>query len=276
MNHSEQIAILMATYDGDVYLREQIDSLLNQSFTDWHLYVHDDGSADDTVSILEDYSKQYPQKITLLQYPSQGGACRNFLSILDTVDAPYYMFSDQDDVWLPEKIEKSFNRMKLLEMQYSEKPIIIHSDLLVVDATLHTLAPSFIRNQQIKIGAMRSFEDYAATNTVTGCTMLFNHKAKQCIKKPYEKAIMHDAWICLSVVSHQGIVDFIDEPLIQYRQHGDNTLGARDMSLQTPIYKLRHLRRQILNDVRHYREMNALRSLSVVDFIKAKLRYKKY
>ena len=63
----------MATYDGDVYLREQIDSLLNQSFTDWHLYVHDDGSADDTVSILEDYSKQYPQKITLLQYPSQGG-----------------------------------------------------------------------------------------------------------------------------------------------------------------------------------------------------------
>ena len=272
----EQIAILMATYNGAAYLREQMDSILSQSATDWHLFVHDDNSADNTACILDEYAGQYPQKITRLHYPAQGGACRNFLSMLDTVKAPYYMFSDQDDVWLPEKVEKTFRRMKDLEAQCPDQPVIVHSDLMIVDETLRTLDASFVRNQQIKMGAIKSFEDYAATNTVTGCTMLFNQRARQCIKKPDDKALMHDAWICLSVAAQHGIIDFISEPLIKYRQHDSNTLGARDMDQQTLRHKLRHIRQQMNDDIRHYREMNAVRPLSVTDFIKAKLRYKKY
>lgn len=276
MDKVSNIAILLATYNGALYLREQINSLLSQTFTDWHLYVHDDSSSDTTFNILEEFVNKYPQKITILHYPSQGGACRNFLSMLEAVDATYYMFCDQDDVWLPEKIEKTYKRMLELEKQYPERPMIVHSDLMIVDESLNMLDSSFIRNQQIKIEAINLFEDYAATNTVTGCTMLFNQHAKQCIKKPYDKAMMHDSWICLSVVSQQGIVDFLDESLIKYRQHSDNTLGARDMSRQTLTHKLKHIRQQIRNNIRHYQEMNAVRRLSVIDFIESKLRYKKH
>ena len=276
MDKVSNIAILLATYNGALYLREQIDSLLCQTFTGWHLYIHDDGSTDGTKDIIESYVQAHPMKVTLLDYPRQGGACRNFFSMLEAVDAPYYIFCDQDDVWLPEKMEKTFGRMQALERQFPEKPVIVHSDLMLVNESLHTLDTSFIRNQQIKIEAIKTFEDYAATNTVTGCTMLFNEMTKQCIKRPYEKAIMHDAWICLSVASQQGIIDFIDEPLTKYRQHSDNTLGARDMSQQTVMHKLKHIRRQISDDVRHYQEMNAVRRLSVIDFLKAKIRYKRY
>lgn len=276
MDKVSYIAILMATCNGALYLREQIDSLLCQTFTNWHLYIHDDGSIDGTRDIIDCYIQAYPAKITLLDYPTQGSACRNFFSLLETVDAPYYMFCDQDDVWLPEKIEKTFGRMQALERQFPGKPVIVHSDLMLVDEALHTLDTSFIRNQQIKLEAIKTFEDYAATNTMTGCTMLFNNQTKQCTKRPYEKAIMHDAWICLSIVSQQGIVDFIDESLIKYRQHSNNTLGAQDMSKQTLGHKLKHIRRQISDNIRHYQEMNAVKRLSAIDFLKAKLRYKRY
>lgn len=270
------IAILLATYNGALYIREQIDSLLCQTFTNWHLYIHDDGSIDGTKDIIEGYVKKHPEKMTLLNYPPQGSACRNFFSMLEVVNAPYYMFCDQDDVWLPEKIEKTFMRMQVLEKQSPEWPIIVHTDLAIVDVSLNTHDTSFIRNQHIKIKAIKTFEDYAATNTVTGCTMLFNHYAKRCMKRPYDKAIMHDAWICLSVASQQGVIDFIDESLIKYRQHGENTLGARDMSRQTLLHKLKHIRQQIGDNIRHYKEMNAVKALSVIDFLKAKLRYKTY
>ena len=101
---NNSIAILMATYNGETYLKEQIDSLLAQTCQDWHLYVHDDGSKDGTVAIVKGYAEQYPEKVTLLDYPPQGGPCKNFLSMMEKVEAPYYMFCDQDDVWMPEKL----------------------------------------------------------------------------------------------------------------------------------------------------------------------------
>ena len=125
------------------------------------------------------------------------------------------------------------------------------------------------------MAAIKTFEDYAATNTVTGCTALFNHQAKMCIRRPYDKAIMHDAWLCLSIVAQGGIVDFIDEPLVLYRQHGDNTLGARDMSKFTWLSKLRNLRRMMRDTIAHYHEMNAVRPISPLSFVKSKIRYKK-
>lgn len=272
----QQIAILMATYNGEAFLSEQLDSLLGQTFADWHLYIHDDGSADGTAGLLSQYARQYPQQITLLNYPPQGGACRNFMSLLDAVEAPYYMFCDQDDVWLPMKVEKTLERMKLLERQQpSAGPVIVHTDLQVADARLNITAPSFIRSQQIKLERITTFEDYAATNTVTGCAMMLNHQAKLCIRRPFDKAIMHDAWICLSVVAAGGIVNFIDEPLVSYRQHVSNTLGARDMSRQTTLHKLRNLRQMAKADTAHYREMNAVRPLSPWAFIKAKWRYRR-
>lgn len=276
MKCENQIAILMATYNGGQYVGEQIDSLLCQTFDDWHLYIHDDGSTDDTEDIIRTYASEHPLKITIMKYPSQGGACRNFLSMLEKVDAPYYMFCDQDDVWLRDKTEKTFDRMKTLEQQQADRPLLVHSDLMLTDVQLNVTDMSFIRNQHIKIAAIKTFEDYAATNTVTGCTTLFNQYAKACIRRPYDRAILHDAWLCLSVVAQGGVVSFIDEPLVKYRQHDNNTLGSTDMSQQTPLHKIRNIKQMIVDSIRHYREMNAVRPISIWSFIHAKNRYRSF
>lgn len=274
MKCSAQIAILMATYNGEMYLREQIESLLAQTCQDWHLYIHDDGSKDNTTAIIQSYTKKHADRITQLDYPSIGNACHNFLSMLEQVEAKYYMFCDQDDVWLSFKIEKTLNKIQSLEESHHEKPIIVHCDLYVTDAQLNIIDKSFIHNQQIKIDHIKKFEDYAATNTVTGCTMMFNQKAKDHIVHPYKKAIMHDAWICLSVSAANGIISFYDEPLILYRQHGNNTLGAVDMSKITILHKIRNILSIINADIRHYQEMNAIKPITILSFLMAKWRYK--
>ena len=127
------IAILMATYNGEKYLGEQIDSLLAQTYKDWHLYIHDDGSTDNTNAILQEYAQKH-SNIHVLEYESQRGAMRNFLSLLQRVEADYYMFCDQDDVWLKEKVELSFEEMKRQEAACQGKPIIVYTDLYVTDA----------------------------------------------------------------------------------------------------------------------------------------------
>lgn len=270
----QQIAILLASYNGEKYLCEQIDSIISQSFTDWHLYIHDDGSNDNTLAIIKDYADKLPEKITLLEYPSQGGACNNFFSILERVDAPYYMFSDQDDVWMKNKIETCYNRIKQLEGSNAEIPIIVHSDLVLVDSELNIIDDSFIRNQNINIDKVVQFIDYAYTNIVTGCTMLFNSAAVECVKLPRTKARMHDSWITLSVVANEGTVSFVNHPLIYYRQHGNNTLGAKDMSMFNVCNKLRNIVAILKEIMGHYREMNEIKQISLLDYFRARIRYK--
>ena len=175
-----RIAILMATYNGEKFLREQIDSLFTQTYQDWHLYVHDDGSTDSTISIVKEYIDNHPGRITLMDYPSQGGACKNFLSMLDRVDAPYYMFCDQDDVWLPEKIEREYSEIRELERrEVSLKPIVVYSNLIVTDSDLNIISPSLWEIAGIYPEFVNSFGEMAANTLMSGCTMIFNHSVKQ-------------------------------------------------------------------------------------------------
>jgi rhamnosyltransferase len=106
------IAILLATYNGGQYLMEQLDSLLQQTCQEWTLYIHDDGSTDNTYDILREYSQKH-SNIYVLEYESQRGAMGNFLSLLQRVEADYYMFCDQDDVWLKQKVIKEFAKKNL-------------------------------------------------------------------------------------------------------------------------------------------------------------------
>lgn len=270
----QQIAILLATYNGERYLREQIDSILSQSFTQWHLYVHDDGSCDHTLDILSEYAHKDSEKITILDYPSQGNACNNFFSLLEKVEAQYYMFSDQDDVWNVNKIQRCYEEMQRQEQSNGGKPVLIHSDLTVVDSQLSVLALSFVRSQRIKVDKVVRFSDYAYTNTVTGCTMLFNAETIKHIKHPRTRARMHDSWIAMSLAASGGIVSFIDEPLVMYRQHGDNTLGAKDMAKITFWTKLKSLTSMLSEIIDHYREMNDIKRISFVSYLIARIRYK--
>lgn len=271
----EQVGILMATYNGEKYIREQINSILSQTYELWHLYIHDDGSTDQTCSILQEYAEKHPNQITFLNYPPQGGAMKNFMSLLERVDATYYMFSDQDDVWKKDKIEKEVEQMNSEELKYGgNKPIIVFSDLFVVDSQLNLISESFLKYSGIHPEFLTSFDELAASNLITGCTMLFNHAAQKSIQYPYTSATMHDTWITLCTAKAHGVLSYLSEPLVYYRQHGNNTLGAVNIKHLTISYRVRHLYRILKLNKDTYCMMRALGYGSIIKYIYNKLRYK--
>ena len=224
--NNQTIAILMATFNGERYLTEQLDSILSQTYRQWHLFLHDDGSTDGTLDILKSYADNYPQKLTLLDYPPQGGAFRNFISMLEKVEADYYMFSDQDDIWHSDKIEKSMTVMRKAEQSGENLPLVIHSDLRVIDEGKNTIASSFWQQAGMHPDMFKTFSQHIS-NVVTGCTMLFNKFARNAAlsRKPHG-CPLHDEWVTIRSCAEKGKVVPIFEQLTDYRQHSKNTLGA--------------------------------------------------
>lgn len=223
-------AVLMASYNGERYIAEQLDSILGQTYKDITCYIHDDGSKDNTVKIIEEYAKKYPEKVVLINHESTGGACSNFLYLmkfaLQNVDAEYFLFSDQDDVWESEKIEVEVSEVKKLEKKYPGKPILVYCDQKIVDADLNVIAESGMRFSKRKANA-DSFENLVFENCAPGCVMCFNRSLleKGVLLKNINDINMHDWWMIL-IARTMGIVKFIPNSLMLYRQHGDNTLGA--------------------------------------------------
>lgn len=228
MEHNNQkIAILLATYNGAKYIREQLDSLFQQSCGDFHLYIRDDGSKDDTLKIVEEYRQKFPDRITVLEDSQKHkGAAKSFMTLLQEVDSDYYMFCDQDDIWLPNKVELTFARMKEIE---GTAPALVATDLKVVDEQLSPIKDSF--NADLKIDVFRKHPELICVrHVVTGCTMMFNRAAKEASLPMSPRATMHDEWVALSVHFKGGIISILDEASILYRQHTSNTLGAEQAS----------------------------------------------
>ena len=134
------VSILLATYNGEKFLIEQLNSIINQSYEDWTLYIHDDGSSDGTIAIINQYCDQYENIIYLPDLIVHRGAAQSFMCLLEQVNADYYMFCDQDDVWLPYKIEKTYIAMQEKPV---DSPVLIFSDLVVVDSDLNIINKSF-------------------------------------------------------------------------------------------------------------------------------------
>lgn len=269
------IAILLATYNGDQYLKEQLDTLISQSYHQWHLFVHDDGSTDETPAILRFYAQQY-SNISILEYDSQKGPANNFLSLLQRVDAEYYMFCDQDDVWLNHKIEMSIMKMKELEAQTPSVPIVICSDLHIVDKDLNIISRSYWEHAGIYPQFIKNFDECAASSVATGCTMLFNHAAKQATRFPAKHAAMHDSWVTLCTLKRQGILYGIGKQLILYRQHDNNSLGATSASVSqfTLSYRIRHFSIMFRQNKDHYLMLRSLGYGSILKYLSYKIIYK--
>lgn len=225
------IAILLSTYNGQDFLEEQIVSFFTQTIADWQLYIRDDGSKDKTVDILSDYVKRYPDKIHLMSdMPCNLGAGKSFMYLLSHVDADYYMFSDQDDVWMPDKIERTLAKLLELEKKYgNEKGIGVFTDLTVVDSKLNILMPSLWKADNRHPEYVYDFyKQWTNRHASYGCTQMFNKAAKELVL-PYRQFEgvqgAHDNWIEYILIKN-GIYDFLDSPTIYYRQHGTNVVGA--------------------------------------------------
>lgn len=219
------LAILLSTYNGEEFLSEQLDSLFNQTYTNFVLYIRDDGSTDSTLKIIKYYQEKYKNIILLSNSGQNLGPCKSFMSMLQEIEASYYMFCDQDDVWLPTKIQMSLDAIKMEELRSIDLPVIVHSDLIVVDVNLSTISPSlWLHNNNNPSRVTRKY--LPILNYVTGCTMLFNSLARAISLSHTDDQIMHDFWISICVDSVEGIIVSLPIPTILYRQHLSNTIGA--------------------------------------------------
>lgn len=233
-----RINIILSTYNGEKYLKEQLDSILSQSFSDFKVLVRDDGSTDNTVAILKEYEKMYPNKISLIE-DDEGNlrSTRSFMKLLEySSDCEYVMFCDQDDVWLPEKIELTLKKIIEMEEEFGDIPLLVHTDLVVVDESLRIINNSFFNFQ--KIDPYRdSFNNLLMQNVITGCTVMINKDLVQkCLPIP-DGVIIHDWWAGL-VASKFGKIGYLSQATIQYRQHRANVVGAKGFTMLAVFRKI--------------------------------------
>lgn len=223
------IDILMAVYNGERYIRQQLDSIINQSYKNWRLIIRDDGSTDATMSIIGEYEKKYSEKIIIIDDSEKtGGAKNNFFKLIMAAESDYMMLADQDDVWGYNKVMNAYVYIKKAERVIGcEKPILCYGDLQVVDSDLKLINASMAAMQKLDM-RKRQFKDYLVQNNVSGCTTIFNKKLKQLCTEMPKAAIMHDWWLAL-IASAFGKVCFMREVEILYRQHGDNTEGVKNL-----------------------------------------------
>lgn len=223
------IDILLSIYNGEKYLREQIDSVLSQTYKDWRLLVRDDGSKDNSLSIIMEYINKYPQRIKLINDNlGNVGVKRSFENLLKESTSDFFMFCDQDDVWLPNKVEDSYKQMQDDIFRYgNDIPLLVHTDLDIVDDNLKSIGCSMYETlkahpEKIKSNKHLPFIAYL----VTGCTMLGNRKLKD-VSMPFPEDIdLHDVWIFRKAILSEGNVSSLHEKTILYRQHQYNVRGA--------------------------------------------------
>lgn len=236
------IDIVLATYNGEKFLAEQIRSIQNNNgYQKWisQLLVIDDGSTDATFSIVKELSLHDEKIVWLTNTSTRHGASNNFAFGLAQTLSPYIMLSDQDDVWLPEKIQLSLDKIKQLEKESGSVPLLVFSDKEIVDEKLQTICSSYFKLRDIPKDWHVKPEQLCQQNVVSGCTMLFNRALLNKAMPIPEQAYMHDWWLAL-VANKCGKLELIDKPLIKYRQHDNNTIGVNkrsNLSLITKSYK---------------------------------------
>ncbi len=218
----------MAAYQGGAYIAAQIESVLAQTSTNWVLRVRDDQSTDDTYAALRRHAADHTECIVADQRPSNSGsACRNFLELLAGTTGRYVMLADDDDVWREDKVSLTLREMRRLEAEAgSGVPVLVHTDLAVVDDRLRVTSPSMARVQRLPVHETR-LGRLLVQNSVTGCTVMVNRALAELVREPFDGIAMHDWWLAL-IAAALGRIGYVDVPTVLYRQHGGNAVGAVD------------------------------------------------
>lgn len=231
----KMIDILMSTFNGEAFLRPQLDSILGQEYRDLRLLIRDDGSTDGTMSIVNEYAEKDPRILIVRDDAGNVKAYRSFIKLVERSDSQYFMFADQDDVWLPDKITKMMDRMNQIEAESgTDKPVVVFSDLRIVDEQLAVIDESLWHFQQFDPNICRDWRSLLAQNVVLGCAMLANAKVREISLPCRLPDMYHDQWIAVNAAKY-GRIDFIRESTILYRQHADNHSGANRFG---PVYAL--------------------------------------
>ena len=270
----EKVIVLLSTYNGERYLAEQLQSLVAQKDVSSEILVRDDGSKDSTTRILDEWQ----EKGLLSWYNSVNlGPGKSFIDLLQNA-APgnYYAFCDQDDVWMPEKLRLTMDKMKCVELANPGKPVIIHTDMHVVDENLKIIHDSFWRSSGLRPDVLRTFHYLCTCNSVNGCTIVMNSAARELILEKYVEhdVIIHDVISALTVAYYGGIIDYVDTPTVLYRQHSSNVVGAMAYSKTDAIKnRLKNIKKVVNENVRLFKDVNKIGRINIFTYLCHKIKY---
>lgn len=225
-----KVQILLSAYNGEKYLKEQLDSLLGQTHPNLEILIRDDGSTDGTLELLREYEKQH-ENIRVFSEKNIG-VTGSFFRLLELSDADYVGFCDQDDVWMPQKVERALRALAGIE-----GPAMYCGNKMLVDRELKEIGISDAA--KIRPG----FGNALIENIATGCTILLNRELAEQIRREIpEHAILHDWW-CYLAASYYGTVVYDETPYIFYRQHGDNQVGGSAGFAEETVSKKNYLKK---------------------------------
>lgn len=219
------VAILMATFNGAAYLRDQLDSIAGQDHEDWSLWISDDGSTDATRAVIADFARTHPERPVNLREGPRRGSMANFLSLLCAPDirGDFYALADQDDVWLPERLSRGLAMCTAAggeaagdgAVLYGARTIITARDLSPRGCSPHFRRPPDFRNALVQ-------------SLAGGNTMLLNAAARDIVRRAgaREGAVCHDWWLYQLLSGAGARIIYDAEPSVLYRQHGANQIGS--------------------------------------------------
>ena len=220
-----QVIVVLSAYNGSRHIAEQIESIRAQSLTEWKLIVRDDGSTDNTIEIVKSFAARDPRISLVSDALGNIGPWASFAELLKIARdsrADYVFVSDQDDVWLPDKIE---TQLPLLERR-REQPALVHSDLKVVDENLKEIHSSFKEFQRASYDANDPLRTLLIHNAVVGCTIGVN-RALLDFGLPIPDGVWHDWWLALCAAL-TGSIESTRAPSVLYRQHAHNVVGGAE------------------------------------------------
>lgn len=232
----ETVAVLLASYNGERYIERQLKSISEQTHRKFICYIHDDGSTDNTSAILQRFAAT-DSRFRIVDGKPTGGAKNNFMFLLGFAHEAYIMFCDQDDIWVPTKIEEELSEIKRLEAIHGTVPISVFCNLKIAAADGKEIHPDFMKYSGYQTGDL-SYQRLLVGNIVPGCTMILNKTLRDLAVRcsDTDLIMMHDWW-CIAIASLYGVVSFLDRKLIYYCQHEGQALGAG--MKDTPINRIR-------------------------------------
>ena len=227
------VDIVLSSYNGEKYIAEQIESILECEVQDFRLFVFDDASYDSTADIVKRFEDEYPEKVFMVRSSVNRGSTCNFIQGLKfaarTAPADYYMFCDQDDVWLENRITVCLTNIIRLEEEYSPyMPLMLFTDAVLVDEELNSLGTTFFKADRLNTGKL-DFARILTENRCIGCTSFMNAALVKMISG-YDRRIRYHDWWAALVASAFGKIEFINEPTVLYRQHQENVVGQKNFT----------------------------------------------
>lgn len=225
------IDIIMATYNGEKYLDQQIKSIVEQTVEDWRLFIRDDASEDNTVEIIKKYAAAFPDKIFYsVREKNSGNPKMVFFELIAETKGEYIVSCDQDDIWNRDKLAIL---MRCFKKNDNKKPLLVHTDLTVIDEKNRITSRSMVKQQHIPVKAV-ALNRLLAQNVVTGCSMAFNRALCDELKEP-DGLPVHDWWIA-AVAAIKGRIIYINRSTVYYRKHSQNVCGAQNMNSLSYIF----------------------------------------